>query len=100
MIRFIVDTVSSEFDRNGNRSHFARITSTKTGRGVCLESDGVNNAVHVLRKAGIEWAEIHATDCTIPRKDWREAVKQCAGSVEREESRETILALENRRSRK
>ena len=48
MIRLIVETVSSLADINGNRYHFATVTSTKTGKYLNLDSVGGDSNAHYL----------------------------------------------------
>lgn len=64
MIRFIVETFSSRFDRNGNRTHNATITSTLTRRAIRLRDvGGPGNAVALLRELlKVDWSEMHRID--------------------------------------
>ena len=64
MIRFLIDTVSSLTDVNGNRYHFATITSTKTGKSVRVKQiGGESNARGMVRNlTGADWSEIHCTE--------------------------------------
>ena len=72
MIRFIVETVSSKTDINGNRYHFATVTSTKTGKTLNLASvGGDSNAVRLVKsKLDLDWSEIHSTNQTEMIRDW------------------------------
>jgi hypothetical protein len=94
MIRFIVDTVSSKRDSNGNRYHTATITSTATGRWLKVQDiGGPQNAVRMLRNAGVEWHEIHGSECDgIPMRQWRELSK--GGAFEHHVNAEMLLGLE------
>ena len=63
MIRFLIHTVSSLTDINGNRYHFATITSTVTGKILRIKQvGGESNARALLRKhTGADWEEINST---------------------------------------
>lgn len=79
-IRFIVETVSSETDRNGNRYHWARITSTITGRSIRFHSNGQGNALHLLRRViGLyTFPTVSGIEMTLPKRQWQ---RTCNGIV-------------------
>lgn len=74
-IRFIVETVSSSRDANGNRYHFARVTSTITGCSISFETGGERNAASMVKAVGDTWDSIYATECEIPKRQWQAARK-------------------------
>jgi hypothetical protein len=73
MIRFIVKTVSSRTDVNGNRYHFATITSTKTGKYINLDSVGGDSNAHglVRKLLDTDWEEIYSTNQSEMVRDWQ-----------------------------
>lgn len=77
MIRFLIETTSSKSDMYGNRYHFATITSTKTGLDLRVKSiGGESNARALVRKnTDAEWSEIHATESTLPIREFNRAAK-------------------------
>lgn len=99
-IRFIVITHTSASDGNGNRYHFARVTSTATGKSLTFESGGEENAQHMVGRAIGDhcYPSIYALGRTIPKKQWRgmvrDAEKNNGGSLPHTVTSETILALE------
>ncbi len=80
VIRFIVETYSSAFDRNGNRSHWSRITSTMTGKSYESISDGQRNAAYFVRQAtGLYSPAVHDIECEeIPLRQWKAQTKNMA----------------------
>lgn len=75
MIRFLVDTTSSLTDTNGNRYHFATVTSTKSGKSLrVLSVGGDSNARALVSKhTGADWSEIHSTQCDMKIRDFQRA---------------------------
>lgn len=75
MIKFIVDTTSSKTDVNGNRYHFATITSALTGKTLRVKSvGGDSNAVGLVRNiACAGWDEIHSTQSEMAIRPFRHA---------------------------
>ena len=62
-IRFIIHTVSSARDRNGNCYHFSRVTSTITGRSMVMHSDEVKNVPsRVMKCMKLSWDDIYYRD--------------------------------------
>lgn len=96
MIRFIVETTSSKTDINGNRYHFATITSTKTGQSLAVDHvGGDSNIEHRLREAGLEWGEMKAINRTEAIREWQRQRKWLKTPVfEHEVTDEMILGLE------
>jgi hypothetical protein len=92
-IRFIVETVTSAPDASGNSYHFARITSTATGKYLRLETGGVNNALSFVN--GIcDGEQIYCANLTLPKKQWSAQARR----VDRYEHTTTeadVLALEH-----
>ncbi len=77
MIKYIIDTVSSLRDINGNCYHFARITSTKTGHSLVIDSvGGDNNANYlVMRLLKLDYSQIHYTNTWEAKRDWQRMSK-------------------------
>ena len=99
MIRFLIHTVSSLTDTNGNRYHYATITSTKTGRELRIKSlGGPSNAQALVRKVA-EWDEIHSTSADMKTREfnaqrrWHNTSK---AKYEHEISNLDVLALEQK----
>lgn len=75
VIRFIVDTYTSEADRHGNCYHWARVTSTLTGRSIALSDvGGEQNAAYDVKRA-LEgstdpWNAVWSTQHVVKRKYW------------------------------
>jgi hypothetical protein len=100
MIRFIVETVSSATDTNGNRYHFATVTSTKTGRYLYLDSVGGDSNAHSLIKSTLEldWEEIHSSNCTESIRRFNEIKRYRKQShYEHEITLKILKALEDNR---
>ena len=76
MIRFIIHTVSSERDIYGNRWHFARVTSTRTGKELAFRTESPGNArVHVTQTTPLAYEEVYCIEETLPKRRWNEAVR-------------------------
>ena len=78
MIRFLIDTVSSLTDINGNRYHFATITSTKTGREIRVKQvGGESNARALLFRhvEGVSHGHIHNTHSDMKIREFNRAAK-------------------------
>lgn len=70
-IKYIVETTSAWHKTNGNSSHFARITSTKTKKSLVIDQvGGERNAVGLMFKLGVikDWTEVYDT------QHWAESV--------------------------
>lgn len=78
MIQVIVETFSSEMDRNGNRYHFAVFTSTKD-RQIRLSTmiDGPSNARHYAENALGDWEKIYWCEITFPKRQWQAISRKC-----------------------
>lgn len=76
MIRFIVDTVGSHTDVNGNRYFYASIRSTKTGQSIVITANGQDNVPQLIKRLfGLDWSEIHSTYTEIPIREWERRTK-------------------------
>jgi len=66
MIRFLIHTTVKSRDVNGNCYNFSKITSTKTGKSLFVNSgwgsDGGNIKSLVKRAGKLEWSEMHYTE--------------------------------------
>ncbi len=73
MIRFLIDTTVSKRDVSGNCYHYSVVTSTKTGQSLTIGSgwgsDG-GNIKALLRRAGLDWSEIHYAEAMIPIREF------------------------------
>lgn len=58
-IRFIIETVSSAPDVNGNTYHRSCITSTMTGKSIVFEADGRRNAFLTMYHITGDWESLH-----------------------------------------
>ena len=88
MIKYIVHTISSFNDYYGNTYHFARITSTKTGKSLVIDSvGGPNNAAHLLlrrnedtKPLANDWREIYGVQSWEKKREWQRLEKFAQGS--------------------
>ena len=73
MIKYIIHTDTSATDINGNRYHFARVTSTRTGKSLVIDSvGGDSNAPALVHRAlNLDWSELHYTNSTHRKRDWQ-----------------------------
>jgi hypothetical protein len=94
-IRFIVETVSSARDKCGNRYHFARVTSTLTGRSLSYETGGVRNAAGDLYRVAGSYDALYCSELEIPKREWQHARKQCGERYEYNVTAADFLALES-----
>ena len=99
-VRFIVEVVSSKSDANGNRSHFARLTSTKTGKRLTVRDlGGPGNMSFLLcrllgRSFNPNYPNVYSTETTLGVRNWRRAAGRHNGFYEHELTAEHVLALE------
>lgn len=73
-VKIIVETITSEHDRNGNRYHFARFYLPQLGRACVLECEvgGASNALHIAYRAcGQDWAAVLGFESVIPKREWQ-----------------------------
>ena len=89
-IKWIVHTTTSERDYNGNCYHFARITSTKTGKSIVIDHvGGERNAVGLLfrtpedgaKPVANDWSEIYDHQTVIGKRDWQRMNKFANGKI-------------------
>ena len=106
MIKYIVQTTTSVRDYNGNCYHFARITSTKTGKSIVIDGIGGddNAAALLLRtpddgtKPVAAWHEIHSSQAWARKRDWQRMSKiRMAGKVFEHEVTPKMLRALNRK---
>lgn len=71
MIRFIIEIVSSERDRNGNCYHFAEITRTSDRNRIKTEIDSPSSIAGYARKADLKWDETYHIEKVIPKREWQ-----------------------------
>lgn len=75
MIRFLIHTVSSLTDINGNRYHFATITSTVTGKELRIKQvGGESNARALLREhTNADFEQINSTQSDMKIREFNRA---------------------------
>ena len=100
-VKFIVEVFSSVFDTNGNRSHFARLMSTKTAKVLYVtDLGGPGNMASVLRKAmGRDFDAYYPAVVTIEHEPmlktvFRRQAKAAGGIYEHHVTRAMIEALD------
>ena len=99
MIRFIVETISSKTDLNGNRYHIATVTSTKTGKYLYLDSvGGDSNAPGLIKRlADLDWEELHSSNCSEPIRRYQEIRKyRKTGIYEHQVTTKMLKSLERK----
>lgn len=97
-IRFLVHTVSSKPDGNGNRYHWCSITSTLTGRTLNVRDIGETNGPLLVSQFLREvmpscWDAMHCTSATTGYRQWGQSVPSSA-VYENHVTADTIRALE------
>lgn len=74
-IHFIVHTITSERDRNGNTYHLCTITDTRTRKSIRFESGGSGNGLHMLlnhlREQNQDPYAYYEIAETVPKRDWQ-----------------------------
>ena len=118
MIKYIIHTTSSYNDYYGNTYHFARITSTKTGKSLVIKQiGGKDNAAHLLLRrndwgSSVEnpngkplvndWREIYSAQQWEKKREWQRLEKFAQGSdgskVYEHEVTPTMIRRLNRKS--
>ena len=104
-IRFIIETVSSKTDVNGNSYHFCIITSTQTGRGLRVldttRNNGLSRVADAIRSQGETYDvynKCYTVECEVPKRDYQRRAKaiERAGnwSYDHQVSSKEILQLE------
>lgn len=102
-IRFIIETISSQRDTNGNRYHAARITSTATGDQLFIANVGGPSSVLALvtnamgsaigRNSIPLYDYCYCIESEIPKRQWQ-ALTRKESLYEHQVTSEMILALE------
>ena len=110
MIKYIVHTTSSYNDYYGNTYHFARITSTKTGKHLVIKQiGGRDNAAHLLFRSNDnskplvnDWREIYSVQQWEKKREWQRLEKFAQGTygvrVYEHEVTATMIRRLNRKS--
>ena len=76
MIRYIIHVISSKPDIYGNRWHYARVTSTKTGKELTFRTEAPSNArAHVNATVPVSHSETYYIESELAKRYWNEAVK-------------------------
>jgi hypothetical protein len=79
MKRFIIETISSRRDINGNRYHLCIVTDTLNGdRSVKFESGGDRNGPIIMRRLVKDWGLIHEQQSELPIRQWN-AYRKASG---------------------
>lgn len=97
MIRFLIDTTVSKRDINGNCYNFSVVTSTKTGKHLVIDSgwgSSGDNVWALLRKAGLDWAELKYCERVIGIRDFNHSKPDHEIIHEHEATGEILLSLE------
>jgi hypothetical protein len=90
MLRYTVHTTSSARDRNGNCYHYDTVTRVSDMKVISGRSDSDSNTVSYLRNAKVEWSEIHATNETVPIRQFDRLVKNVTTRIDREAIEELV----------
>lgn len=99
-IRFVIQTMVSASDINGNRYRFARITATETGRSMTIDDVGgdENAPLMVMRALDAGYGSVLSiVQDGIPRKRFNQMRRHFCGAIPRYEaaiSFESLVALE------
>jgi len=104
MIRYIINTTVAKRDVSGNCYNYSIVTSTKTGERLAINSgwgsDG-GNVKALLRKAGLDWNEIHYSERVVAIREFNRLKKHIPAFVyEHETTTDMILDLERKAARK
>jgi hypothetical protein len=96
----IVEIVSSQIDRNGNRYHFAIFYNPAKGRQrrVCMEVGGESNArTMAYELAEKDFERILTFECTLPKREWqrRRTLANCVTYEGSPEAKAALAALFN-----
>lgn len=97
-IRFIATTYTSEQDRYGNCFHYARITSTLTGKYLWVRNVGGDNNArilvqHALNPEHLEHSACYEVHIMLPKRKWQ-ACEPVNSYYESEVTPALILNLE------
>tara|TARA_R110002167_G_scaffold308796_1_gene513604 strand:- start:675 stop:1061 length:387 start_codon:yes stop_codon:yes gene_type:complete len=86
-IKWIVKTTSSYSDLNGNTYHFAQITRTSTGKTLAVETNGAENAAHLMTRRNDDGTkpvaqhnELYTVAVWEKRKEWSRLKKFARGT--------------------
>lgn len=100
-VRFIVHTVTSKPDSSGNRYHWARITSTITGRTMMIRDVGGENNTRIDVQRALQSIGAHCTypsvidySAEIPIRQWEGALRNAETVFGPDLTSDMILDLE------
>ena len=71
VIKFIIETVTSSRDVNGNRYHIAVVTRTDNHECFRTIVGGDSNAQHYARCAGLEWSELYNVQRVVSKRTYK-----------------------------
>lgn len=103
MIKYIVHTVCSESDSDGNIYRYANITSTKQKKMLTVSNvGGDENIVAKLFELGAisDWDEVYSVNSTKPVREWRRWSASAAEEPRLLESQLTMTMLRRLSRRK
>ncbi len=101
MIKYIIETISSLRDRNGNCYHFARITSTKTGNSLTVDVASASNASGMVRRLlNLPWNAVHCVERWESIRDWQRAKQFASVDLNEYDVTATMLRRLNRKDYK
>jgi len=83
MIKFIIETVTSSRDVNGNCYHIAVVTRTDNHEYFRTQVGSESNAVHYARCAGLDWNELYNVQRIVSKRTYKWTSKN-VGYRERE----------------
>jgi hypothetical protein len=78
MKRFIIETITSRRDINGNRYHLCIVTDALTDKVIKFESGGDRNGPIIMRRIVKDWALIHEQQSELPIRQWN-AYRKASG---------------------
>lgn len=75
MIKFILKTITSERDINGNCYHVGIVTRTSDRATFSTQVGGDSNLRHYARKAGLEFDDYYDVQCVVSKRDFKRITK-------------------------
>ena len=78
MIKYLVHTTTSKMDTYGNRYHFARVTSVKTGKSLFIKNVGgdTNAPIKVMRLTRLDTSAVYITQSEyVPKREFNHTLK-------------------------
>lgn len=69
MIKYILETVTSKRDVNGNCYHLGVVTRTSDGKTISSNIGGPSTLTHHARHAGLGWEEVYTVQCVVSKRE-------------------------------